>query len=700
MCEVFFMFNFFSARKAAAAPAPQPAQVPGPAGGIQRTSAARVSQPDIRTAYLHEKELDAGHMRDLCDLPQSAALILGFVSPDLDMHTVSATLKKLAPANCKVILMTTSGELCRQPGQNTIYCEAPENRGRVLLQAFSHRMIEDIATITLPLPDGDLRAGEVEMSVADRVAEMRATIERAKVPFRISVNHTFALVYVDGVSGCETFVLQALYDSGKFPCPFIGGSAGGKMDFQHTYIFDGEQCREDHAVITLVRLAKDYRYGILKTQAAEPTGDSFKISRANTALRYVKTVIDPQTGDDVSFIESLKNYFHVQSVDEINAKMQEYTFATRIDNEYFIRTISGIDEANDCVKFFCDVVTGETLYLMKRQPLTQTIERDLQSFRQGKPEPIGGILNDCILRRLGYPEEIKHVDVFRNIPVAGFSSFGEIAGLHVNETLTAIAFYNAPAGTAFHDAYLDKFARIYADCRAFFLQRIIDRQEHTEHLKDSVIKMFEDYQQKMPAIVETITHMSDDVEVIQNSIKKLAGGIDEQTGLFDQLISRNGEITPKLDMLSQNTQKINDVMKMINEIAAQTNLLALNAAIEAARAGEAGRGFSVVAQEVRKLSENTQSSLATSDAAIRVLLNDVNEIDTILADNHTFEEKISAFDEHFATEMKDLHKNLNEGITHIQRSADSIRSLQAINAKTQEHMQELTTTIKNIELGI
>ena len=153
-------------------------------------------------------------------------------------------------------------------------------------------------------------------------------------------------------------------------------------------------------------------------------------------------------------------------------------------------------------------------------------------------------------------------------------------------------------------------------------------------------------------------------------------------------------------MLSQNTQKINDVMKMINEIAAQTNLLALNAAIEAARAGEAGRGFSVVAQEVRKLSENTQSSLATSDAAIRVLLNDVNEIDTILADNHTFEEKISAFDEHFATEMKDLHKNLNEGITHIQRSADSIRSLQAINAKTQEHMQELTTTIKNIELGI
>ncbi len=701
------MFSIFSSNKSqnAATPAqPQAApSVPSPASRIHATRPAAqpsANQPDIKTAYLHESELDASHLKDLCSLPQGTALVLGFVSPDLDMPSVSRKIKQQVPPNTKVVLMTTSGELCRQPGKNTIYCEAPEGRARVLLQSFSCQMIEDTCIISLPLPNDDLRAGEVRLSVAERVQQMTDIVSRAKVPFRISVNHTFALIYVDGVSGCETFALQALYESGKFPCPFIGGSAGGNMDFQHTYIYDNEQCQENHAVITLVRLAKEYRYGILKTQAVQPTGDSFKISRANTALRFVKTVQDPQTGEDISFIQALKNHFGVSTTDQLNAAMQDYTFATDVDGEYFIRTISGIDDAQDSVSFFCDVVTGEKLYLMRRQPLGQTIQRDTAAYREGKPAPIGGILNDCILRRLGYPEEIKHVDEFKDIPVAGFSSFGEIAGLHVNETLTAVFFYHTPAGQSYHDSYLDNFARIYADCRAFFLRRVIDRQAHTEHLKDSVIKMFQDYQANMPAIVETITRMSDDVEMIQGSIKKLAGGIDEQNGLFDQLMQRNGEITPKLDMLSQNTQKINDVMKMIDEIAAQINLLALNAAIEAARAGEAGRGFSVVAQEVRKLSENTQSSLATSDAAISVLLNDVKEIDGILEANHTFEARINEFDEHFASEMKDLHKSLDEGIRHIQSSTQSIQSLQAINAKTQAQMEELTTTIKNIELGI
>ena len=204
----------------------------------------------------------------------------------------------------------------------------------------------------------------------------------------------------------------------------------------------------------------------------------------------------------------------------------------------------------------------------------------------------------------------------------------------------------------------------------------------------------------MPGIVQTITRMSDDVDLIQNAIHQISDGIDEQNGLFNQLMKRNREITPKLDMLSQSTQKIDDVMKMINEIAAQTNLLALNAAIEAARAGEAGREFSVVAQEVRKLSENTQSSLHTSDEAISILLRDVAEIDKILDDNKNFEEKINEFDTHFDLQMKTLHQNLREGIQHIQNSTQSIRSLEKINEQTRQEMDKLTTAIHNIEMGI
>ena len=188
--------------------------------------------------------------------------------------------------------------------------------------------------------------------------------------------------------------------------------------------------------------------------------------------------------------------------------------------------------------------------------------------------------------------------------------------------------------------------------------------------------------------------------MIQNSIHQLGKGIDEQSELFDQLMERSKSIEPKLDMLSQSTQKINDVMRMIDAIAAQTNLLALNAAIEAARAGEAGRGFSVVADEVRKLSENTQQSLKTSDDAINVLLHDVGEINSILAKNEDFESRINEFDSAFNEEIKTLHKNLDEGIQSIQNSTKSIQELERVNDSVRVQMDQIATVIHNIEMGI
>ena len=653
---------------------------------------------DIRTSYLQRHELDAAHLQPLFALPDGVALVLGFVSPDLSLDDVAASIKHELPSDAKLILMTTAGELCHTE-KAPLYQPATENRAAILLESFSKRMIEQVYTMNIPLPNEDLRSGVVTTTITDRVEAIKKELARFEPPFRISVNHTFALVYIDGVSNCETFVLQALYDSGRFPCPFIGGSAGGKMDFAHTYIYDGEQTVENTAVITLVRLAHDYRYGILKTQAAKRTSISFTVSSANTALRYIKNVENAQ-GQSVSFLNELKRHFDVRTKDELMERLKEYTFATDINGEDFIRTISDIDEANDRVSFFCDIVTGERLLLLKREPLASTLAPAIQKFREGKPAPIGGILNDCILRRLGYPEEIPSLRAFSDLPVAGFSSFGEIAGLHVNETLTAIMFYRVPAGTAFHDNYIDQFARTYADCHAFFYERIINKQSHVDALKTSLVALFQDYQSKMPAITKTIRQMSNDVEVIKDSIQQISSRVDEQSDLFAQLIERNHEITPKLDMLSQSTKKIDGVMKMINEIAAQTNLLALNAAIEAARAGEAGRGFSVVAQEVRKLSENTQTSLHTSDDAIQALLLDVEQIDAILAANATFEDKVHQFGEAFTDQMKDMHEKLDNGIRNIQSSTAAIRALEDINQTTDAQQKKLTNIIQNIELGI
>lgn len=206
---------------------------------------------------------------------------------------------------------------------------------------------------------------------------------------------------------------------------------------------------------------------------------------------------------------------------------------------------------------------------------------------------------------------------------------------------------------------------------------------HFEEVSSSVQEMVAGIGQ----IAESSEYMQD---LADNATHLTIGGTDSVKAVVTHMneINVSFEQTSKIvSLLGSRSQEINGIATLITDIADQTNLLALNAAIEAARAGEHGKGFAVVADEVRKLAVQSKSSADKITEMIRLVTNEtLQAIEAVDSGNQLVEKGISATEE------------ANHAFSSISQSIGEVSSkVQEVSAAVEELTAQSHTIVKAIE---
>jgi len=347
-----------------------------------------------------------------------------------------------------------------------------------------------------------------------------------------------------------------------------------------------------------------------------------------------KKIADCITGAIAKFQVGLLNFFDYINRDRNDIELlddsskDELGMMAKVVNENIQRTKNSIEEDNQFILNTQEIMKKMTNGYLNVRIEAQSSNENLQNLKDtingalSQLEERIGVLNDIL-------DKYSNYDYTPEVIVSGFEE-----------------------GSTF---------KVLIDNINALREAIISMLQNSSHSANDLLSKAEFLQEQMDALNSATLEQA---KMLQDAADRMQN-IDES----------GRETSLKAGEVMSQSNDIKSVISIIADIAEQTNLLALNAAIEAARAGEHGRGFAVVADEVRKLAERTQKSLAEINANINVLTQSITDISALI------EEQSSNI------------SNINDTVAEIDSKTQD-------NSEIVSNVDEVATEVKDMAVSI